>query len=258
MTVRSIGQYLLLATVGLFMAFAVYPAFAQKDYTIAAIQGDKNSSPVDKENVRTTGIVTAVLKSGFFIQTPDKDADKDANTSEGIYVYGSNSTALVSIGDLISVTGIVSEYVKRGESPYFPTSEITKPEVKIISKGNPLPAPIVLTSADLDPKGKLYQMEKYEGMRVRADIVVVGPTGGYTNEKTGMVTSNGLFFATLQGTPRPFREPGVAIAALIADKLPNTTPAFDMNPEILQINSGEQTGAKMLDVPAGATVSLAS
>ena len=250
----SFRQYLVLVSASLLIVFAAYPAFAQKDYTIAAIQGDKNTSPVEKENVRTTGVVTAILKSGFFIQTPDKDVDQNPNTSKGIYVYGANSTAIVSIGDLISVTGIVSEYVKRGESPYFPTTEITKPEVKIISKNNSLPAPITLTAADLDPKGKLYQMEKYEGMRVRADIVIVGPTGGYTNEKTGVVTSNGLFFATLQGTPRPFREPGVAAITALADKLPNTVPVFDMNPEILQVNSGEQIGAKMLDLPDGATI----
>ena len=221
---------------------------------IAAIQGEKNASPVDKENVRTTGVVTAILKSGFYIQTPDADADKDPNTSEGIYVYGANSTALVSLGDLVSVTGTVSEYIKKGESPYFPTTEITKPEVKIISKNNPLPAPVTLTNVELDPKGKLFQMEKFEGMRVRADIVVVGPTGGYTSEKTGISTSNGLFFAALQTTPRPFREAGVSVTTFLSDKLPNTTPIFDMNPETLQINSGAQTGSKMLDVPAGATI----
>ena len=232
----------------------LFPASGQKDYSISAIQGDKSISSLDKENVRTSGIVTAILKSGFFIQTPDADVDKDPNTSEGLYVYGSNSVGTVSLGDLVQVTGTVSEYIKRGESVFFPTTEITRPDVKVVSKNNPLPTPINLTNVELDPKGKLYQMEKFEGMRVRADVVVVGPTGGFTNEKTGIATSNGMFFASLQNTPRPFREPGIGVTTFVLDKLPKTTPVFDMNPEILQVDSGAQTGSKMIDVPAGATI----
>ncbi len=124
----------------------------------------------------------------------------------------------------------------------------------MISKRNPLPAPIVLTSADLDPKGKLDQMERFEGMRVKGHFTAVAPTGGFTDEKTGITTSNGVFFAVLQGTPRPFREPGVGILNLIVDKLPNTTPAFDMNPEILRIDSIQQEGANAIDVTSGATL----
>ena len=232
----------------------LFPASGQKDYSISAIQGDKSISSLDKENVRTSGIVTAILKSGFFIQTPDADVDKDPNTSEGLYVYGSNSVGTVSLGDLVQVTGTVSEYIKRGESVFFPTTEITRPDVKVVSKNNPLPTPINLTNVELDPKGKLYQMEKFEGMRVRANMVVVGPTGGFTNEKTGIATSNGMFFASLQNTPRPFREPGIGVTTFVLDKLPKTTPVFDMNPEILQVDSGAQTGSKMIDVPAGATI----
>ena len=232
----------------------LFPASGQKDYSISAIQGDKSISSLDKENVRTSGIVTAILKNGFFIQTPDADVDKDPNTSEGLYVYGSNSVGTVSLGDLVQVTGTVSEYIKRGESVFFPTTEITRPDVKVVSKNNPLPTPINLTNVELDPKGKLYQMEKFEGMRVRANMVVVGPTGGFTNEKTGIATSNGMFFASLQNTPRPFREPGIGVTTFVLDKLPKTTPVFDMNPEILQVDSGAQTGSKMIDVPAGATI----
>ena len=231
-----------------------FSLFGQKEYSIAEIQGDKSSSTLDKATVRTSGIVTAILKSGFFIQTPDTAVDKDANTSEGLYVYGSNSVGSVSLGDLVQVTGTVSEYVKRGESPFFPTTEITKPDVKVVSKNNPLPAPINLTNAELDPNGKLFQMERFEGMRVRADVVVVSPTGGYINEKTGLATSNGMFFAALQSSPRPFREPGVGITSFVLAKLPKTTPIFDMNPEILQVDCSAQTGSKTLDVPTGTTI----
>lgn len=230
------------------------PVLAQKEYTIAQIQGDKGSSPVVNENVRVTGIVTAILKSGFFIQTPDDRVDKDPKTSEAIYVYGANSVAQVTLGSLVQVDGTVVEFRPRTEKIFLTITEITRPTVKVLSRDNTLPAPIVLTPADLDPKGKLDQLEKYEGMRVKGDFVVVGPTGGFTNEKSGIATSNGIFFVTLKGTPRPFREPGLPILQILVDKLPATTPAFDMNPEILRIDSNQQTDSKAIDVPAGATI----
>ena len=227
---------------------------AQKEYAIAEIQGDRGISPHDKEVVRVTGVVTAILKKGFYIQTPDGQADKDPKTSEGIYVYGENSVGQVAIGNLVQVDATVTEFRPRGEKIFLSITELSRPTAKVISKDNPLPAPIAQTPAELDPKGKLDQMERFEGMRVKADITVVGPTGGYTNEKSGISTSNGVFFAALQNTPRPFREAGVEVLTVIGDKLPNTTPYFDMNPEILRVNSQEQVGAKALDVPAGATI----
>lgn len=228
--------------------------FAQKEYSISAIQGDKDFSPVNSENVRVTGVVTARLAKGFFIQTPDDKVDDDPKTSEGLYVYGERSAGEVAVGNLVEVTGTVTEYTARGENSIFSITEITRPSVKVLSKDNPLPAPIQLTSTHLDPKGKLAQMEFYEGMRVRGDFVVVAPTSGRIDEKTGVATSDGTFFAVLQGTPRPFREPGIDLLTAFANRMPATTQYFDMNPEILRINSDEQVGAKTLDLPAGATI----
>ena len=234
---------------------ASYRAAAQKQYSIAEIQGAGGKSGHVNESVTVKGIVTAVTKRGFFLQTPDAEADKDPKTSEGIFVYGPNSVDSVSVGYLVQVDGTVTEYVAKGESPLFSITELSRPTVKTLSKDNPLPVPIVLTSSDLDPAGKLDQMERYEGMRVMADFVVVGPTGGYPpNAKTGLSTSNGVFFVTLQNTPRPFREAGVEVLTKVIDHLPAQTPAFDMNPEILRVDSDEQTGAKVLDIPAGATI----
>lgn len=230
-----------------------FSVLAQKEMSIAAVQGDKGASPVDGQTVRVTGIVTAILKKGFYIQTPDDQIDKDPKTSEGIYVFGENSVSQVSLGNLVQVDGTVTEFRPKTEKIFLSITEITRPTVKVISKDNPLPAPIVLTAAELDPKGKLDQMERFEGMRVKGDFYAVGPTGGFTNEKTGISGSNGVFFAVLQGTPRPFREPGLAILNIIFDKLPNT-PSFDMNPEILRIDSSQQEGAKAINVTSGATL----
>ena len=231
-----------------------FSAFGQKPLSIAAVQGDKGASPVDGQVVRVTGVVTAILNKGFYIQTPDDQIDKDPKTSEGIYVFGENSVAMVSLGNLVQVDGTVTEFRPRSERIFLSITEITKPTVKVISKDNSLPAPIVLTAADLDPNGRLDQMERFEGMRVKGNFNAVAPTGGFTNEKTGISGSNGVFFAVLQGTPRPFREPGLGALSIIVEKLPKTTPAFDMNPEILRIDSVQQVGAKAIDVTSGATL----
>lgn len=228
--------------------------FAQQELSIAEIQGDTDSSPHVGKVVRVMGIVTAILPKGFYIQTPDANVDKNPKTSEGIYVYGENSVASVALGNMVQVDGTVTEFAPRNEKFFFRITELTRPTVKVISKDNPLPAPIVLTSNELNPKGKLAQMEVFEGMRVKGDFVVVAPTSGYKNEKTGVAKSTGVFYATLQNTPRPFREPGVDVVTMIFARLPAATPYFDMNPEILRVDSESQTGAKAMDVPAGATI----
>ncbi len=231
-----------------------FSLFAQKEYTIAQIQGDRGVSPVDKQTVRVSGVVTAILSKGFFIQTPDALIDNDPKTSEGLYIYGENSVGSVAIGDMVQVDGSVIEFRPRNERFFLSITEITRPTVKVLSKGNPLPAPVRLTAAELDPKGRIDQMERFEGMRVSGDFTVVAPTSGYKNAKTGLATSNGVFYATLQSLPRPFREPGISVLSMLVDKLPATIPAFDMNPEMLRIDSGQQTGSQNMDVPTGATI----
>lgn len=247
---RSLFTFLLGAFVIFTGAFSV---FAQTEASIAQIQGPRGVSPYENQNVKTTGVVTSVLKKSFYIQTPDDKIDTDPNTSEGILVYGENSAGQVAIGDLVEVVGTVVEFKPRTERIFIPITEITRPTVKVLSKASALPAPIVLTPKDLDPKGAVDQLEKFEGMRVRLDATVVAPTGGFTNEKTGVTTSNGVFFVTVTGVPRPFREPGVDRLTAFFDKLPATTPLFDANPELLRVDSLQQDGASPIDVPVGAT-----
>src|SRR5678815_888606 len=136
---RKISRRLFWALACSFLTFGSLTVYSQKEYSIAEIQGDKAASPHDKEAVRVTGVVTAILKNGFFIQTPDALADKDPKTSDGLYVYGPNSVPLVSVGNMISVDGTVSEFVPRGENSLFHVTELTKPTVRVVSKDNPLP-----------------------------------------------------------------------------------------------------------------------
>ncbi|MGI8470262.1 MAG: endonuclease/exonuclease/phosphatase family protein [Pyrinomonadaceae bacterium] len=239
---------------GAILFFSAGKSAAQTVTPIDQIQGEGNISPFAGKNVSTRGIVTAILKKGFFIQTPDAEIDKNPKTSEGIYVF-TNDAPMVAIGDSVQVDGTISEYRPRAERVALSVTELTRPSIKNLSKNNPLPAPIVLTTAELDPKGTIDQMEKFEGMRVKVDVLnVVAPTGGYTNEKTGEAKSNGVFWGVLAGTPRPFREAGVDGLTYLMDKLPQATPVFDMNPELLRVDSGAAEGANPIDATSGATV----
>jgi predicted extracellular nuclease len=221
------------------------------------IQGSGDTSPFVTRLVSTTGIVTARKNNGFFIQTPDSDVDGDPATSEGVFVFTSSAPpAAATVGNLVTVTGTVSEFIPSSDPNSPPATEISgSPSVSVISTGNPLPTPVTLTTADTDPSGPIDQREKYEGMRVHVDVLnVTAPTQGNVSEANATSTSNGIFFGVLPGIARPFREPGVQLP----DPLPAGAPAgvtrFDSNPELIRIDSGTLTGSTKLDVTSGATV----
>jgi 5'-nucleotidase len=94
------------------------PAVALDDTrTIAEIQGTGSASPIVGETVTTTGAVTATYATGgyrgYVIQTPGTggDADLSARTaSDAVFVYSPSTAGSVAIGDLVQVTGPVSEY----------------------------------------------------------------------------------------------------------------------------------------------------
>jgi predicted extracellular nuclease len=242
----------------LFLSLSVFvaAASAQTLVPISQIQGDSNLSTMAGRQIATRGVITAISSRGFYIQTPDAEIDKDPKTSEGIYVFTNEKMPLgIAVGSLVEVAGTVTEYRPRSERYSLTITEITNPGVKILSKDNPLPAPVALTAGELSPQGKIDQMERFEGMRVKVDVLnVVGPTGGFEDRKTGEVKSDGVFFGVLPKTPRPFREPGMNVLTLLIDKLPETVPFFDMNPELLRVDSDALDGAKTIDVTAGATV----
>ena len=87
---------------------AVHPAAAQT-VEIWEIQGDGMSSPLEGQRVTTSdNVVTAVGDDLFFMQTPDSRSDGDPRTSDGIVVYVGGAPT-VSVGDMVDVTGTVSE-----------------------------------------------------------------------------------------------------------------------------------------------------
>ncbi|MEU4931574.1 endonuclease/exonuclease/phosphatase family protein [Streptomyces yokosukanensis] len=170
------------------------------------IQGTTRISPFAGQKVTDVpGIVTATRtygsSKGFWIQDPNPDGDP--RTSEGVFVF-TGSTPKVAVGDSVTVTGTVSEYVPGGASSGNQSlTEITKPTITTVSTGNAVPAPVVIdaksvpdeyapagdTAASgsinaltLDPS--TYALDRYEsleGMNVQvANARVVTGTDPYS------------------------------------------------------------------------------
>ena len=109
----------------------------------------------------------------------------------------------------------------------------------------------------MQPGGSIEQLEKYESMRVSvASLTVVAPTDGNVTETSATSASTGVFFAVITGTARPFREAGIE-----ASEPPPSgggtippIPRFDGNAERLRVDSDAQTGASVLNVTTGVTI----
>ena len=227
-------------------------AFGQKALSISEVQGDRNTSPHEREIVTVTGVVTARTKTGFFIQTPDDKTDGNPATSEGIFVFTKNPPPVeIAIGSLVSVAGEVQEYRNRNDVGSLTTTELShrlgQDRYSILSKANALPKPIVLTAADFSSNA-VDELERFEGMRVLVpEMNVVAPTGGRVDIRNASAESNGVFFGVAKGVARPFREPGLDVRDLNAspdkDKWKRDLPkmqVFDSNPEVLRVDTNEQ------------------
>ncbi len=221
------------------------------------IQGPGSSSPLVGQVVTTTGIVTGVkFNNGFFIQEPDASVDADPATSEGVFVFTSSAPpAAAAVGNLVQVTATVVEYVPTADPYQPPLTELSSPTVTLISAGNPLPTPVVLTSTFPDPAGPFDQLERVEGMRVSVpSMTVIAPTLGNISEANATATSNGVFYGVVTGVPRPFREAGIRPPDPAPEGTIPPIPRWDGNPEMLRVDADGQVGAASFDVGTGAVV----
>ncbi|MFF9101933.1 endonuclease/exonuclease/phosphatase family protein [Streptomyces rubrogriseus] len=170
------------------------------------VQGSTRLSPYAGEQVTdVAGIVTGVRgygsSKGFWMQDPLPDADPA--TSEGVFVF-TNRAPEVAVGDAVTVSGTVSEYVPGGTSSGNQSlTEITRPTVTVVSGGNAIPAATTVSARSVPrayaPEGdgaangsvnglalrpRTYALDYYEsleGMNVRvADARVVGASDPYT------------------------------------------------------------------------------
>jgi predicted extracellular nuclease len=224
------------------------------------IQGNGSTSPLVSTSVSTTGIVTGLKSNGFFLQEPDASVDADPNTSEGIFVFTSSAPpAAAAIGNSVQVTATVQEFIPAADPPSPPTTELITPSILLLSTGNPLPAPIVITAAETtqasETSNPLDSLEEYEGMRVTvASLTVSGATQGTITEPGATVASSGVFIGVVTGVARPFREPGINISDPLPAGAPVTIPRFDENPQRVRVDSDAQPGTTAIDVGAGTII----
>jgi len=124
------------------------------ELTIPQIQGAAATSAYAGTVQSTRGVITARVGSGFFIQ--DANGDGDPSTSDGVFVYGANSSA--AVGDLVRVTGTVTEYRPTG-APRTYTEFTNVSSVERLGAGPAItPTNIELPNLDL---------ARFEGMLVR-------------------------------------------------------------------------------------------
>ena len=169
--------------------------------TIMQIQGAGHQSAYVGQPVTTTGIVTAVDTTGYFLQ--DAAGDANANTSDAVFVFTGTAPA-VAVGDAVSVSGSVAEFVSGAG---LSVTQLNQTAVTVTSAGNALPTAVLIGTGGLLPPTGLIDndgltsfdpatdgidfWETLEGMRVTIDAPqVVSNTNSFG--ETDVVASLGL------------------------------------------------------------------
>ncbi|MCL4253092.1 MAG: ExeM/NucH family extracellular endonuclease, partial [Anaerolineae bacterium] len=139
------------------------------------VQGNGSASPIIGSTVTVEAVVigdfqgpAATELRGFFIQEEDADVDADPMTSEGIFVFCSACPDAVNVGDIVRVTGNVSEFFNMTQ-----ITASTAGSVVVQSTGNPLPTPATINLPVVGNINDFY--EPFEGMLVTfTDTLTVG------------------------------------------------------------------------------------
>ena len=170
---------------------------------VHAIQGTTDNSP-EVGNVHTIEAIvvgdfqdTTSGLGGFYLQEESLQADNNALTSEGIFVYDNGFGVDVTVGVLVRVSGTVDEYFGRTELK-------TLTEVTVCSQGNS----VVATAVNL-PFADAAYLERYEGMLVQLpQTLTVTETYNLGRYAEIMVSSGGRLF-----NPTNIVAPGAAAIA---------------------------------------------
>lgn len=146
-------------------------------YTIKQLQGDSLESKYEGDFVTTQGIVTAVLRKGFYIQTPN--TEWDGLHSDAIFVYG--GTDKVKVGYWVQTGGEMVNY-RRHENAK-PVTQLKLKTLYLIEEQGASIASIPLTQALLDKPADLLAatLNSLEGMLVTlpAGATFVAPSNNF-------------------------------------------------------------------------------
>ena len=152
---------------------AALPAVCREGATkVHAVQGAGQRSPLAGQDVTVQAVVVATFQpgdggalqydlGGFYVQEEDSDADADPRTSEGVFVH--ETMIRPSVGDLVRLTGRVTEFND--------LTEITRvSDLVTCAQGVALPTPAAIVL----PVASLVDLEEFEGMLVTfpQDLVI--------------------------------------------------------------------------------------
>jgi hypothetical protein len=215
---------------------------------ICQIQGSGATTPLSGTHT-IQGVVIGDFEGGaslqirgFYVQQTGCDADPA--TSDGIFVYNGSSNS-VAVGDLVRVTGTVSEYPTTGASQ----TQVSATGIVVLSSGNTVtPTDVAL------PFASENQKEQYEGMLVRFNQTLT-VTEIYLLGRFGQVTlSGGKLWQ-----PTGIAEPGSAAAAIQAannlNKIILDDSSMSQNPDPILFGRGGNPLSASNTLRGGDTVS---
>jgi len=144
---------------------------------IRDLQGAGFFSPYAEQEVITIGVVTGVLRRGFFIQTPGKTWDEKG--SDAIFIYSPDWT--VSIGYEVEVQGRCVDYIKHDTAK--PVTQIHLIEARVKSTRGAKVKPIEFSQQFLpiDNDELALKLNALEGMLVSipAGQTFIAPSNAY-------------------------------------------------------------------------------
>ncbi|WP_018982838.1 ExeM/NucH family extracellular endonuclease [Salinimonas chungwhensis] len=158
---------------------------------IHTVQGQSYESPLAGQDVEVEAVITHITPalSGFFIQEEDQDADNNPATSEGIFVYAPGDNSDLMAGDVVRITGSVSERYGRTQ-----LSAQTTPKVC----GTDTVTPVALTL----PVADEAELEAVEGMLItNRDEWVINNVYSYSQYGEITVSSKRLYIPTQLFSP---------------------------------------------------------
>jgi predicted extracellular nuclease len=146
-------------------AIVSVPACSTSHIAINQVQGIGETSPLLGQTVTVRGVVVgdyegpAPALRGFYVQDLAADVDADPATSEGVFVFESDNANRVALGQVVQVTGKVSEFQGQTEIDVAATGvEACGTTAAVVPTDVTLPVPDV---------GGVAYLERFEGMLVR-------------------------------------------------------------------------------------------
>jgi len=195
-------------------------------------------SPMIGKAVTVRGVVVGDFQGddrlgGFFVESAQADADSSPATSEGLFVFTSHTPADVAQGDVVCVTGTVTEHGGLTELRDVSAVQTCGTE--------PLPPPETLTL----PLTKGESLEAVEGMRVEIPQTLT-VSDVYSLGRYGEVTlSRGRLFIPTQAAA-----PGNDAAVVAAENTRNRIVLDDgssvENPDPIVYPAPQLTAARTL------------